>query len=58
MALRIELNTKGNQQRCVSRSEPVRKMGILNFKRVQEGAGMTLRIEITTKGDFGVKDYR
>jgi hypothetical protein len=32
-------------------------MRIRNFKRVQEeGAGMTLRIEMNTKGELGVKD--
>lgn len=43
--------TKGKQWHCVSRTEPVHQMRIQNFKRVQEGAGMTLRIEMNTKGN-------
>lgn len=54
--LRRELNTKGDQQPCISRSEPVYEMRIQNFKTVQEGAGMTLRIETNMKGQLGVKD--
>jgi hypothetical protein len=46
MTLWTELNTKGDQQHCVSRTEPVHQMRVRNFKRVQEGGyDITDRIE-------------